>query len=349
MVSTTRDTEVFLLTPGDHPSSSDPEPSQRPGTILVVEDDAPTLRLERVVLEEAGYAVEVAATGEEAIEAVAALKPDLVILDIGLPGMDGFATCRRIRDISRVPIIMVTGRGGVFDKVSGMNLGADDYVTKPFLAIELAARVRVLLRRTLVMKHLNQHTDSSAPGPPPVSLSPTEISDQDGRPTPADEVPPARTSPPTGRPQLEPPENAHSEPPSSPPPGIDATKSSGAAPLSVPPGVKRPLPGNEARPAPPSGDEAVYEGTVRLSVTTRGPVSNLIAFVGELRQNPQYRVLRLVANQHQAGMDVWLGLRQPAPLLSSLMEIEGVTGVTSVGPPLEPTEDGEPVLSVYLR
>ena len=88
------------------------------------------------------------ASGEEALEAITTKRPVLVLLDIGLPGIDGFTTCQRIREISRVPIIMVTGRDCLDDKVKGMNVGADDYVTKPFLTHELATRVKVVLRRS---------------------------------------------------------------------------------------------------------------------------------------------------------------------------------------------------------
>ncbi len=117
------------------------------GFILVVEDDARTLRLERFVLEEEGFTVVQAGSGEEALDILADGKPTLVMLDVGLPGMDGFTTCQRIRELSQVPIIMVTGHERDEDKVRGLECGADDYVTKPFAVAELAARVKAVIRR----------------------------------------------------------------------------------------------------------------------------------------------------------------------------------------------------------
>ena len=115
--------------------------------VLVVEDNLRTRNLEKFVLEEEGFDVAEASSGEEALETLAARGPDLVLLDIGLPGMDSFATCQRIREFSQVPIIMVTAEDKVEDKVRGLELGADDYVTKPFSTNELAARVKAVLRR----------------------------------------------------------------------------------------------------------------------------------------------------------------------------------------------------------
>ena len=117
------------------------------GFILVVEDDARTLRLERFVLEEEGFTVVPAGSGEEALDILAEGKPTLVMLDIGLPGMDGFTTCEKIRESSQVPIIMVTAEDRDEDKVRGLESGADDYVTKPFNPRELVARVKAVLRR----------------------------------------------------------------------------------------------------------------------------------------------------------------------------------------------------------
>ena len=117
------------------------------GHILIVDDDSRTLRLERFILEDDGFLVREAGSGEEALEALEASTPDLVLLDIGLPGMDGFATCQRIRKCSQVPIIMVTAENNDEQKVRGLELGADDYVTKPFSTTELVARVKAVLRR----------------------------------------------------------------------------------------------------------------------------------------------------------------------------------------------------------
>ncbi len=115
--------------------------------ILLVEDDEVIRETTRSVLEEEGYTVEEAVTGEEALEAAGHRPPDCILLDLMLPGIDGFATCRELRRHSMVPIIMVTARSDSFDVVAGLEAGADDYVAKPFEPKELAARVRALLRR----------------------------------------------------------------------------------------------------------------------------------------------------------------------------------------------------------
>ena len=118
--------------------------------VLVVEDDLPTLNLERLILEGGGYTVTSAVRGEDAVEIVADASPDLILLDIGLPGIDGFTTCKVIRKFSQVPIIMVTGSSSSGDKVKGLEIGADDYITKPFTEEELFARSKAVLRRSTV-------------------------------------------------------------------------------------------------------------------------------------------------------------------------------------------------------
>jgi DNA-binding response OmpR family regulator len=115
--------------------------------ILVVDDEPRYLRLIRFNLETEGYRVVCAKTGEEGLAAVARQLPDMVVLDIMLPGRDGFEVCSQIREFSEVPIIMLTARGAEEDKVRGLNLGADDYVVKPFSARELLARVEAVFRR----------------------------------------------------------------------------------------------------------------------------------------------------------------------------------------------------------
>ena len=95
-----------------------------------------------------GYRVLQAATGEEALEIIARERPDLILLDLMLPGVDGYEVCRRVRATSMVPIIMLTARDDEIDKVLGLELGADDYVTKPFSVAELRSRVRAVLRRS---------------------------------------------------------------------------------------------------------------------------------------------------------------------------------------------------------
>jgi DNA-binding response OmpR family regulator len=115
--------------------------------ILVVDDEARYQHLVKVNLEAAGYLVSTAGNGEEALEMVSNRQPDLVILDVMMPRLDGFTACERIRQFSSVPIIMLTAKGEEQDRVRGLNVGADDYVVKPFSATELIARVRAVLRR----------------------------------------------------------------------------------------------------------------------------------------------------------------------------------------------------------
>ena len=115
--------------------------------ILVVDDEALYQRLIRVNLEAEGYQVNTAGDGEAGLEAIAQKMPDLVILDVMMPKLDGFTTCERIRQFSSVPIIMLTAKAEEEDRVRGLNAGADDYIAKPFSATELVARVRAVLRR----------------------------------------------------------------------------------------------------------------------------------------------------------------------------------------------------------
>ena len=115
--------------------------------ILVVDDEPRYVRLMEANLKTEGYDVLMAYDGEGGIEQVVTHSPDLVLLDIMMPGMDGFATCKRIREFSNVPIIVVTAKGDERDRVRGLDLGADDYIVKPFSATELLARVRAVLRR----------------------------------------------------------------------------------------------------------------------------------------------------------------------------------------------------------
>jgi two-component system KDP operon response regulator KdpE len=115
--------------------------------VLVVDDEPRYLKLVRYNLEAAGYEVITADSGEEALSLAAGKNPDLIILDIRLPGIDGYEVCTRIREFSATPIIMLTAKGEEQEKVRGLRLGADDYVTKPFGAEELMARVETVLRR----------------------------------------------------------------------------------------------------------------------------------------------------------------------------------------------------------
>jgi DNA-binding response OmpR family regulator len=117
-------------------------------TILVVDDEPKIVQLARDYLEHAGFAVIVASDGPTALHATRSSKPDLIVLDLGLPQLDGLDVTRSIRKDSDVPIIMLTARSEESDKLIGLELGADDYITKPFSPKELVARVRTVLRRT---------------------------------------------------------------------------------------------------------------------------------------------------------------------------------------------------------
>ena len=115
--------------------------------VLVVEDELKSARLVRDYLTEAGFDVTMASTGPAAVAAARSDRPDLVVLDLGLPGMDGYDVTRAIRVRSAIPIIMLTARSEETDRIIGLELGADDYVVKPFSPRELVARVKAVLRR----------------------------------------------------------------------------------------------------------------------------------------------------------------------------------------------------------
>ncbi|MBQ7958719.1 MAG: response regulator transcription factor [Oscillospiraceae bacterium] len=115
--------------------------------ILVVDDDINICELLRIYLEKEGYTVILAHDGEKGIEKFNATKPDVILLDIILPVMDGWQVCREIRKKSNVPILMVTAKSETFDKVLGLELGADDYIVKPFDAKEVVARIKAVYRR----------------------------------------------------------------------------------------------------------------------------------------------------------------------------------------------------------
>ena len=118
------------------------------GKILVVDDEKPIAEILRYNLEQEGFAVVLAYDGDEALRLLQSEQPDLVLLDVMLPKKDGFAVCGEIRRIDNVPIIMLTAKDTELDKVLGLELGADDYVTKPFSAREVVARVKAQLRRS---------------------------------------------------------------------------------------------------------------------------------------------------------------------------------------------------------
>jgi two-component system, OmpR family, alkaline phosphatase synthesis response regulator PhoP len=116
-------------------------------TLLLVDDEKNIIELERLYLEKEGYQIEVAYDGNSALDKFRAVKPAAIILDLMLPGIDGWEICRRIRQESDVPIIMLTARDQDIDKIVGLELGADDYLTKPFNPRELVARVKAIFRR----------------------------------------------------------------------------------------------------------------------------------------------------------------------------------------------------------
>ncbi len=125
--------------------------------ILVVDDDSNISELLKIYFENEGYDVKLAADGVEGLNYFKMYEPDLVLLDIMLPKKDGWQVCREIREISSKPVIMITAKGEVFDKVLGLELGADDFLVKPFDMKELSARVKAVLRRC--QNHSNQNDD----------------------------------------------------------------------------------------------------------------------------------------------------------------------------------------------
>ena len=127
--------------------------------ILVVDDEEPIAKILEFNLAQNGYQVELAFDGEQALAKADSFQPDLVILDIMLPKLDGWQVCQRLRQETTVPIIMLTAKDEETDKVLGLELGADDYVTKPFSPRELLARVRALLRRVQSYRDLEEKAD----------------------------------------------------------------------------------------------------------------------------------------------------------------------------------------------
>ena len=119
-----------------------------PRKVLIVEDDKNIADLLRIYLEKEQMECEIAGDGVTGVEKFRQMQPDLVLLDIMLPGMAGWAVCRKIRETSKTPVIMLTAKGELEDKVSGLEMGADDYITKPFEMKEVLARVHAVLRRT---------------------------------------------------------------------------------------------------------------------------------------------------------------------------------------------------------
>jgi len=140
--------------------------------ILVVDDEPPIVDLVRGYLEREGFAVDVATDGPSAVAAVRAIGPDVVVLDVMLPGFDGVEACRRIRAFSDAYIIMLTARSEEIDRVVGLSVGADDYLAKPFSPRELVARVKALLRRPRALPS----ADAPGAGAPPTGVPPEGLS-----------------------------------------------------------------------------------------------------------------------------------------------------------------------------
>jgi len=125
----------------------------RSARILLVDDEVPIQRALAPLLRSRGYDVDVAGTGHDALQSMHANPPDLIVLDLGLPDLEGTEVCRRVRAESDVPIVILSARGSETEKVAALDLGADDYVTKPFGPEELLARIRVALRRVFATAH----------------------------------------------------------------------------------------------------------------------------------------------------------------------------------------------------
>ena len=140
--------------------------------LLVVEDDPSLREVMSIGLEGEGFRVALAEDGASALLAFASQLPDLVLLDVMLPGLDGFSVCRELRKVSLVPIIMLTARASTDDVIHGLECGADDYVTKPFDFSELVARIRSVLRRAAVRP---LETSAAPAGDPLVSLGPLTV------------------------------------------------------------------------------------------------------------------------------------------------------------------------------
>ena len=445
MISVTHEEQLGLNSPAD-PHAGDSRTQKCGDSILLVEDDMPTLRLERVILEEAGYLVEGVACGEAALELIADEPPALVILDNGLPGMDGFTTCRRIREVSRVPVLMISGGKTTANRKQATASGANGYITKPFSTGKLVDLAAEIIAESAGYFHEGQ---GEGEGSQPVdkSLSNSQLPEEDNAPAPSasvldardpigesaslsaedrnqpdgdqpidsalswrNEDSPARVLDPVDEEEpeddptevavvwnsqysqeqqspLEDPDSEDSLPwyggePEYPRPGHsgqdlnqpaspttvawDQRKTSAASSLEEQPNGpadkkehdsafspsalpaedlaenvhEDPIPADEPPEEPTAEppedlDAELYEGTVRLRVTSSGPVKNLLAFVGELRQNTQLRLLRLVASQRSESMDIWLGLREPLHLITILGDIPGVSRVAALPDPGE--------------
>ena len=191
MISVTHEEQLGLNSPAE-PHAGDSRTQKCGDSILLVEDDMPTLRLERVILEEAGYLVEGVACGEAALELIADEPPALVILDNGLPGMDGFTTCRRIREVSRVPVLMISGGKTTANRKQATASGANGYITKPFSTGKLVDLAAEIIAESAGYFYEGQ---GEGEGSQPVdkSLSNSQLPEEDNAPAPSASVLDART------------------------------------------------------------------------------------------------------------------------------------------------------------
>ena len=235
--------------------------------------------------------------------------PSLVILDAMLPQMDGFTTCRKIRECSQVPIIMVTAMNRDVDKVRGLEMGSDDYITKPFSTHELTSRVKSVLRRTNGGEIRN-----GLAIPPPSKFDMPFLH-------------------PRGKEMGYPAQARLSEIGSQ---SHDAVDPSGDR-------ISGANIGYGASGAGKTNAEN-YEGSVKLVVETWGAVKESIRFIDSLRDNPQLHLLRMVSKNQGTVMDIWLRLRSPVPLHATLLTFAGVDRVEAAKPPESDPET--PVLKV---
>jgi two-component system alkaline phosphatase synthesis response regulator PhoP len=145
------------------------------GTILLVDDEAHIVELAQMYLERDGFAVRSASDGARALEMIAQLSPDLVVLDLMLPQVDGWEVCRRVRAESDLPIIMLTARDETVDKIVGLELGADAYLTKPFNPRELVAWIKAVLRRSTAQERQERSGETIAAGALQVDAASREV------------------------------------------------------------------------------------------------------------------------------------------------------------------------------
>ncbi|MDP9238151.1 MAG: response regulator transcription factor [Chloroflexota bacterium] len=131
-----------------------------PGTILVVDDEKNIVQLARLYLNNEGFRVESAHDGKQALEKAKSVRPDLIVLDVMMPEMDGLTVCKELRKTSNVPIIILTARGEDIDRIIGLEIGADDYMAKPFNPRELVARVKAVLRRAQGEREVPEVTEA---------------------------------------------------------------------------------------------------------------------------------------------------------------------------------------------